>query len=149
MTTTPVQTTDLIAVAELPIAPSEVVELLTTPAGVSQWWGPTEGDATTMTTSFGEHGVNAVRVVEAGPTRVVWESVRPLTGTPTAHVEEWLGTTMEFDLIPTGAGTRVQFRHLGLTPQLVCWDDCLAGLNHFMASLEALGRTGTGMPFGA
>jgi uncharacterized protein YndB with AHSA1/START domain len=146
------QTEDFTAVLDLPISPATVVALFTSATGVSRWWGPTEGDAAVggmLVTSFGEHGVNAVRVVEAGPSRVVWESVAPAWVTSTDAVQEWLGTKMEFDIVPVGTGTLLRFRHVGLTAQLECWDDCFAAWNHFMASITTYAQTGTGTPFGA
>ena len=146
------QTEDFTAVLNLPASPAAVSDLFTSAAGVSRWWGPTEGDGTvggTLSTSFGHHGVNAMRVLEAGPTRVVWESVEADGVPSTAHTQEWLGTTVEFDIVPVGAGTELRFRHAGLTPQLECWDDCFAGWTYFMASIEAVAETGTGTPFRA
>jgi tartrate dehydratase alpha subunit/fumarate hydratase class I-like protein len=90
-----------------------------------------------------------MQVREAGPTRVVWESVTPEGTTPTAHTEEWLGTRMEFDIVPNGTGTELRFRHAGLTPQLECWDVCVAAWTYFLASIQTLAETGTGTPFGA
>ena len=60
------------AVLQLPASPDTVSALFTSAAGVSRWWGPTTGDAAvggTLITSFGEHGVNAMRVLESGPAR--------------------------------------------------------------------------------
>ena len=54
-------------------------------------------------------GVNAMRVLESGPARVVWESIAADGTTPTGHTKEWLGTTMEFDIVPAGAGTELRF----------------------------------------
>lgn len=150
--TTSTRTEDFTTVLNLPASPATVSALFTSAAGVSRWWGPTEGDATvggTLVTSFGEYGVNTMRVLEAGPTRVVWESIASDGITPTGHTKEWLGTTMEFDIIPAGAGSELRFRHVGLTPQLECWDDCFAAWTHFMASIQTLAETGTGTPFGA
>ena len=150
--TTGARTEDFTAVLHLSASPATVSALFTSAAGVSRWWGPTEGDAAvggTLVTSFGEHGVNTMRVLEAGPTRVVWESTASDGTTPTGHTKEWLGTTMEFDIVPAGAGTELRFRHAGLTPQLECWGDCIAAWTHFMASIEAFAETGTGTPFGA
>jgi uncharacterized protein YndB with AHSA1/START domain len=143
---------DFTAVLKLPASPATVSELFASAAGVSRWWGPTVGDATvggTLAISFGDYGVNTMRVLEAGPTRVVWETVASDGATGTAHQQEWLGTTMEFDLVPAGTGTELRFRHAGLTPQLECWDDCFAGWTHFMASIQTFAETGTGTPFGA
>ena len=161
MASTPsTRTEDFTAVLNLPASPAAESALFTSAAGVSRWWGPTKGDAAaggTLVTSFGDHGVNAMRVLEAGPARVVWESIAPGSnddGTaagnaPTGHTQEWLGTTMEFDIADTGTGTELRFRHAGLTPQLKCWDDCLAAWTYFMASIQTLAETGTGTPFGA
>ena len=143
---------DFTAVLNLPASPATVSALFTSAAGVSRWWGPTEGDGTvggTLAISFGEYGVNTMRVLEAGPTRVVWETIAPEKGPGTAVQQEWLGTTIEFDTVAAGSGTELRFRHAGLTPQLECWDDCLAGWTHFMASIQTCAETGTGTPFGA
>ena len=75
------RTEDFTAVLNLPASPAAVSALFTSAAGVSRWWGPTEGDGAvggTLVTSFGEHGVNTMRVLEAGPTRVVWKSIVPV-----------------------------------------------------------------------
>jgi len=149
---TSTQTEDFTAVLNLPASPATVLALFTSAAGVSRWWGPTEGDGAvggTLATSFGEHGVNTMHVLEAGPTRVVWESIASGGAAPTGHTREWLGTTMEFDIVAAGTGTELRFRHAGLTRQLECWDDCLAAWTHFMASIETFAETGIGTPFGA
>ena len=148
------ETEDFTAVLTLPAGPGTVSALFTSAAGVSRWWGPTEGNAAvggTLVTSFGEHGVNAMRVLEVGPARVVWQSIALEATTPTGHTQEWLGTTMEFDIhpAPTGNGTELHFRHAGLTPQLECWDACFSAWTYFMASIEAAATTGTGTPFGS
>jgi len=150
--TTSTQTGDFTAVLNLPASPATVSALFASAAGVSRWWGPTEGDGAaggTLVTSFGEYGVNAMRVLQAGPARVVWEPIMSDETTPTGHTQEWLGTTMEFDIAPAGTGTELRFRHAGLTPQLGCWDDCSAAWTYFMASIEIFAETGIGTPFGA
>jgi uncharacterized protein YndB with AHSA1/START domain len=141
---------DFTAVLNLPASPATVAALFTSATGVSRWWAPTVGDATvggTLVTSFGAYGANAMRVLEAGPTRVVWESIAPEGSAPTGHMQEWLGTTMQFDIVPAGTGTQLHFRHAGLTAQLACWDACVAGWTQFMASIQTFADTGTGTPF--
>lgn len=150
--TSTTRTEDFTAVLNLPASPSTVSALFTSAAGVSRWWGPTEGDGAvggTLVTSFGEHGVNSMRVLQAGPARVVWQSIEPEGITPTGHTKQWLGTRMEFDIVPAGSGTELRFRHAGLSPQLECWEDCVAAWTYFMASIETFAKTGTGTPFAA
>ena len=149
--TTSTRTEDFTAVLDLPASPATVSALFTSAAGVSRWWGPTQGEGAvggTLVTSFGDSGVNAMRVLESGPTGVVWEPVVADGTTPTAHTQEWLGSTVEFDMVPKGAGTQLRFRHAGLTPQLECWDGCYAGWTYFMSSIQAFAETGSGSPFG-
>jgi hypothetical protein len=150
--TTISSTEDFTATLDRPASPDAVVALFISAAGVSRWWGPTVGDGTvdgTLVISFGEHGENVVRVLEAGPSRVIWEPIVADGSTPTRHTEEWLGTTIEVDVLPADTGAQLRFRHRGLTSQLVCWDDCLSGWNYFMSSIELLVRTGTGTPYGS
>lgn len=90
-----------------------------------------------------------MRVLEAGPARVVWELTAPEGTAATGHTKEWLGTTIEFDIVPAGTGTELHFRHAGPPPQLKCWDDCLAAWTHCRASIETFAETGTGIPFEA
>src|SRR4051812_37491395 len=149
---TSTKTEDFTATLSLPASPDAIAALFASSEGVSRWWGATQGDAQvggTLVTAFGEHGVNAVRVLEAGPTRVVWESIGADGGKGTTHEQEWMGTTLEFDIAPAAVGTDLRFRHAGLTPQLACWEDCFAGWTHFMASIQAYAETGTGHPFPA
>jgi hypothetical protein len=47
---------------------------------------------------------------------------------------------------PDGSST-LFFTHIGLTPQLVCYDKCDAGLNHFLESLKDYLEQGTGTPY--
>ncbi|WP_433200798.1 SRPBCC family protein [Dactylosporangium sp. CS-047395] len=141
---------DYSRVLDLPIEPARASALFTSADGVSRWWGPTEGDGAaggTLVTSFGPYGVNAMRVLESGPSRVVWESIAVDGTEPTGHTLEWLGTTMQFDIAPSGTGTQVQFRHAGLTPQMQCWQDCVVAWDQFMDSIRAYAETGAGTPF--
>lgn len=148
--TTSSRTGTFTRVLQLPTSPVTTLSLFTSADGVSRWWGPTVGDGDvggTLTVSFGEHGANAVRVLEAGRTRVVWEPVVPEGSEPTGHTKEWLGTRIELTIEPAPGGTRLTFRHVGLTPGLECYTACEDAWTYFLASIEALATTGTGTPF--
>jgi uncharacterized protein YndB with AHSA1/START domain len=143
MTTTSTPT-DLQFVVHTAAPPAAVYAALTTPEGISGWWGPAEGDATeggTLTMRFSEHGAKGLRVEDAAPAaRVAW-AVRWSQCSP-----EWAGTRITFDLIPSGDGTEVRFRHEGLTPDLECYEACDSGWAHFLASLVAFVERGVGSP---
>jgi uncharacterized protein YndB with AHSA1/START domain len=145
-------TGDFTAVLHLDADPLVVSDLFTSADGLSRWWGPTEGDAAaggTLVTNFGEYGANAMRVLQCGPTRVVWEPIAIPGTRPTGHTEEWLGTTIQFEIEPTDDCTELRFTHAGLTPQLRCWDACVAAWTQFLGSIQSAAETGTGAPFHA
>jgi uncharacterized protein YndB with AHSA1/START domain len=149
---TSMRTEDYSAVLNLPADPETLAALFTSADGVSRWWGPTEGDATvggTLITHFGDHGANATRVRAVGTNRIVWEPIAAPGTTPTGHTQEWLGTTIEIEIVPTDTGGELRFRHLGLTPRLDCWDACYDAWTYFMSSIETYAKTGTGTPFGS
>jgi hypothetical protein len=144
-------TEDFTRVLQLPMSPDDVLALFTSTDGVARWWGPAVGSADaggTITVSFGEYGANAVRVLESGPSRVVWEPVVPPDGfTPTGHTPEWLGTRIEVGIQPSETGTELSFRHVGVTPALACYADSVNGWTLFLTSIETLAATGTGTPY--
>ena len=63
------------------------------------------------------------------------------------HTPEWAGTTIVFELAPADGGSELRFRHVGLTPQLECFDMCHEGWTHYLASLVAYVDTGEGHPY--
>ena len=63
---------------------------------------------------------------------------------------EWVGTEIVFRLTPTIDGkTRLDFEHIGLVPELECYDLCNNGWNYFLASLAQFAQTGKGTPWTA
>ena len=63
---------------------------------------------------------------------------------------KWPGTKVTFDLVERTAKTcDLRFQHVGLKPNLMCYDDCRQGWDHFLASLVAYVERGKGTPFSA
>ncbi len=76
------------------------------------------------------------------PTSVAWTCVSH-TGLP-----DWDGTKLVFELSEhESALTVLKFRHIGLVPQLDCYEQCRAGWEHFLPSLKAYSEEGLGTPF--
>ena len=68
-------------------------------------------------------------------------------GMPDAIREEWLGTTLTWQIHVEGGKTVIRFVHSGLTPNLHCFDICEAGWDFFFVnSLKACLDTGVGLP---
>jgi uncharacterized protein YndB with AHSA1/START domain len=117
------------------------------------WWGETD------------HTVNAVddvfttqfkptrwmfKVTEFVPNeRIVWECIEAFhvhTGM-TGIEKEWLGTRVVWSMSAAHEGTRLHFRHDGLTPDLNCYEVCSPAWEMFVTqSLKQFVETGKGMP---
>ncbi len=60
---------------------------------------------------------------------------------------EWNGTTVVFDISPWGDGAKVTMTHMGLVPEVECFEACEAGWNeHFKGSLFKLLTEHAGVP---
>ena len=46
--------------------------------------------------------------------------------------EEWLNTTLKFELQKDQNGTVIHFTHIGLTPELECYEICKGGWDHYI-----------------
>jgi uncharacterized protein YndB with AHSA1/START domain len=121
--------------------PPQVYRALTTIDGLAGWWTTdTTGDADgTLAFRFGAVGGCDVKVVELEPDRrVLWEII----GGP----DEWLGTTVSFDLSQDGEWTIVLFEHGGWREPVEFMSHCSTKWASFLLSLKALVETGTGAP---
>jgi uncharacterized protein YndB with AHSA1/START domain len=126
--------------------PAQVYDALTTTAGLAGWWttdvkgaAAQVGGVVGFTFRMGFDPAMRVRTLEPG-LRVVWEFV---DGHP-----NWQGSTFEFQLEPSAAGTRVRFwQHYGRSLS----DDDFGVYNYnwgyYLESLRLLCESGQGKPF--
>jgi uncharacterized protein YndB with AHSA1/START domain len=119
---------------------------ISTVEGIRQWW-------TELTDGSAEPG-GTLRFEFSRPVKImqVEDAVRPelirWTVLEESTKPEWVGTTLRFDLSPDGeGGTEVRFAHLGLRPELECWDMCSAGWDYVLLSLGGYVETGLGQPY--
>jgi uncharacterized protein YndB with AHSA1/START domain len=123
--------------------PSAVFAALTDVDALTAWWTPAAGGAATGDTLrflMGDSEV-VMHVDEAAePSTVRWSV---LVCEPE---EDWVGTSISYEIAPSGSGSELSFRHHGLTPRLRCFDQCHAGWTHFLASLVDHVDHGGGTP---
>jgi len=131
--------------------PRVVYQAVTSPRA---WWGASvEGSTTAVGDEFtfevqGVHW-SRLRVAETRPTRVVWDVVDARLEYVDEH-DEWVGTTIVFDLDPVPDGTRLSFAHDGLLPELACYDSCSTAWRSLIHdSLRRLVTEGRGEPYPA
>ena len=134
--------------------PSVVYRAITTEEGIQGWWttdcevGGSIG--ATSTVRFGKTR-NVMRIDKLDAEREVrWSVVEQYHHAPghISRTNEWEGTVITFQLFPTDeSGTRLDFRHEGLTPELDCDEICDSGWNRFLkSSLPAYVDEGKGNP---
>ncbi len=84
------------------------------------------------------------------PRLVEWTCVDALHvhgGQPEEIEKEWLGTKVNWTITPEAKGTKIEIKHAGLTPELLCYDVCQAGWDKFfLGSLKDYLNSGTGSP---
>ena len=130
-------------------APTDAVfDACTTLTGIAGWWttqvsgSAAEGGELTLgfPNSDGPQVVLHVDTAEPGRS-IVW-SVRSVP--PLPAWEEWADTRIVVRLQATDdGGTRMEFVHEGLSPELDCYDTCSRGWDHGLASLRSYVATGT------
>jgi Activator of Hsp90 ATPase homolog 1-like protein len=120
----------------------EVYAALTTVNGLSAWWTlDTKGDTKiggVIEFRFGAGGIDMkVRELLAHK-RVLWEVV--------AGPEEWIGTTVSFDLRQEDDWTIILFKHEGWKEPVEFMHHCTTKWGVFLLSLKSLLETGKGRP---
>ena len=132
---------------EVDRTPDEVFKAITDVRG---WWtgevaGGTERLGDEFTYRYADLHSSRQRVTDLVPgRRVAWQVLDArlaFAGDP----HEWAGTEIVFDIVPAGERTEVRFAHVGLVPELDCFDNCAAGWSFFIgSSLKRRITTGEG-----
>ena len=123
--------------------PSAVYDALTTRDGLAGWWTrDTRGQGgkvdDVLQFRFGAGGFD-MRVRELEPARrVQWDVID--------GPEEWIGTTIDWDLKQEGDFAIVLFKHLHWKEPVEFMHHCSTKWAIFLMSLKSLLETGTGQP---
>ena len=122
--------------------PDNVYKALTTVEGLSRWWtSATRGESKvggTLQFRFGAGGFD-MKVLELRPGKhVLWEVID--------GPEEWLGTTISFDLKQNDDWTIVLFKHQGWKEPVEFMHHCSTKWGVFLLSLKSLLEKGKGAP---
>jgi Activator of Hsp90 ATPase homolog 1-like protein len=120
----------------------EAYRALTTIDGLSGWWTQdTKGESDIggiVQFRFGAGGFD-MKVLELAPTkRVLWEVVE--------GPEEWIGTTVSWDLKQDGDYTIILFKHQGWQEPVEFMHHCSTKWGVFLLSFKSLLETGKGCP---
>ena len=91
-------------------APARVFEAVSVPALLDEWW---------TLRSTGQPAIGSIYELDFGP-EYQWQAVVTKSAPDTAFEltltradADWIGSTVSFELSPSGTGTRVRFSHRG------------------------------------
>ena len=142
------KTQDYTSTITVNVSPQEAFEAI---SRITGWWvTKVEGESLAVGDVFTLPMNNTwvkLKVAEAVPgRRIVWDVVDSYL----AWVEdksEWTGTKIVWDITSDGAATTITMTHVGLMPEVECYDVCQAGwTHHVQESLKSLLTEGKGNP---
>ncbi|WP_336959702.1 SRPBCC domain-containing protein [Chryseobacterium contaminans] len=121
---------------------------------ISLWWsemfeGSSAQTGDIFTIRFGADIYKTMRVKEATPdTKMIWYVEDSLIALPELkNQKEWIGTTIVWEIEQMGENTKIKVSHLGLHPDIECYDICSNGWVQFLGSLKLFLETGKGTPY--
>lgn len=138
--------------------PARVFAALTTNEGIEGWWGSAcTGEfrvGSRFDVRFGSDGHSVMEVTHLEPNAEVrWACVASTeSNAADSEPDEWVGTTLIWRLSPgpdggAAAGTDLWLEHVGLTPVLMCFEECNDIWNTLLpGSLKPYAETGKGSP---
>jgi hypothetical protein len=114
---------------------------------VNEWWGHIEGKTEKTNDLFtyrhNDTWVN-FKITAFNDNRIVWHVTDchlPWLNNKT----EWLNTDVVFEISKHGNLTEINFTHVGLVPEIECYENCRKGWTHYIkTSLLQLLTTGKG-----
>ena len=118
---------------------------------VSDWWtanleGSTKNPGDVFTLHWGDSFVT-IKLVEAVPGKKVLWQVTDCDLKWLDDKKEWRDTKMDFEISTVGDKTRINFTHIGLVPQVQCYNDCVKGWDQYVkGSLLKMLTEGIGEP---
>lgn len=134
---------DILHKINIQAPPEKVLSAITEQQGLAGWW-TRDVSAKPQTGSVAEFGfenhtlVTRMEVVQISPRRVEWKCI----GGP----DEWIGTTVTFELEPSDGQTILRFAQRGWKEASDFYAHCNTKWGYFLASLKSLLEKGQGTP---
>lgn len=130
----------------------EIYEALT--ESISEWWtkmfeGSAQLQNQTFTIRFGPQVFKTILVEELICNRkVVWRVVDAIIDLPElVKKKEWVDTRIIWEISGSESGSVLKLTHIGLNPDIECYNICVEGWRSFLSSLQNYLTTGVGAPF--
>lgn len=103
---------------------------------VNEWWAENfEGSAKNLGDIFSVRWGDTFvtfKIAEAIPGKKVSWLVTDCCLPWQNDKTEWTGTEVVFEILEEGDSTKIDMTHVGLTPEVECFENCQTGWNHFI-----------------
>ncbi|MEJ5051763.1 SRPBCC domain-containing protein [Chryseobacterium culicis] len=116
----------------------------------SEWFtGASAQVGDVFTVRFGDHIHKTIRIKEAMPnSRMIWSVEDSLIALPELKNQtEWIGTTIVWEMEQKEKSSLLMLTHIGLNPDIECYEICSNGWRQFLGSLTKFLETGEGTPY--
>ncbi|SHF45611.1 SRPBCC family protein [Flavisolibacter ginsengisoli] len=114
---------------------------------VNEWWGNIEGETGKLNDEFIYRPNDTwvkFKITECNDRKIIWHVTDCYLHFQT-NKTEWTDTEVIFEIEEKGHSSRINFKHLGLIPEVECYENCIKGWTHyFQGSLLQLLTTGKG-----
>lgn len=121
---------------------------------INLWWtemfeGVSVQIGDVFTIRFGADIYKTMKVKETIPdAKIIWYVEDSLIALPELKNQtEWIGTTIVWEIEQAGENTQIKVTHLGLSPNIECYDICSNGWVQFLGSLKLFLEIGIGTPY--
>lgn len=118
------------------------------------WWtelfeGSSSEAGNLFTIRFGDQIHKTMRVKELiHKTKIVWSVEDSLIALPELKNQtEWIGTTIVWEMEQKENSSVLMLTHIGLNPDIECYEICSNGWRQFLGSLTKFLETGEGTPY--
>ncbi len=119
---------------------------------VDKWWtvysNKTQKVGDKLTVKFGESTFKVMKITEFIPNQIIHWYVEQanIDIKGLSQKDEWVGTTIKWEIQKHRNGSKINFTHLGLIPEFECYEACEGGWNYFLNSLSDYLNKGKGTP---
>jgi hypothetical protein len=118
---------------------------------VTEWWtenlnGNSQKTGDEFTVQFGDVHKTKQKLIEVVPDKKVVWLVTDCNLNFVKDKQEWKNTTISFEISNHDNKTEIHFTHVGLVPEIECYNSCTKGWDYYIKSLFNLLTEGKGTP---